>query len=123
MSNEIANIDGIDFLKTIHNNTIDLILTDPPYIISKNSGMNEHYNNVKNNSIISKTEFGIKVVIMQYGLLQEYYMVHLHRNPETDNHHNYMIKNKEDKCMANKIKDSKKLESNLYQKNLLDLNE
>lgn len=56
MSNEIANIDGIDFLKTIHNNTIDLILTDPPYIISKNSGMNEHYNNVKNNSAKSKTE-------------------------------------------------------------------
>ena len=30
-------------------NSIDLILTDPPYIISKDTGMNSHYNMVKNN--------------------------------------------------------------------------
>ena len=46
---EIENIDGMEYLSTIPNNSIDLILTDPPYIISKNSGMNTHYNNVKNN--------------------------------------------------------------------------
>lgn len=46
---DIKNIDGMEYLKTIDNNSIDLILTDPPYIISKNSGMNEHYNNVKFN--------------------------------------------------------------------------
>jgi site-specific DNA-methyltransferase (adenine-specific) len=28
---------------------VDLILTDPPYIISKKTGMNTHYNNVKQN--------------------------------------------------------------------------
>jgi site-specific DNA-methyltransferase (adenine-specific) len=28
---------------------VDLILTDPPYIISKETGMNTHYNNVKQN--------------------------------------------------------------------------
>jgi site-specific DNA-methyltransferase (adenine-specific) len=46
---DIQNMDGTEYLKTISNNSIDLILTDPPYIISKNSGMNEHYNNVKFN--------------------------------------------------------------------------
>jgi site-specific DNA-methyltransferase (adenine-specific) len=46
---DIKNITGMEYLKTISNNSIDLILTDPPYIISKNSGMNEHYNNVKFN--------------------------------------------------------------------------
>jgi site-specific DNA-methyltransferase (adenine-specific) len=46
---DIKNITGIEYLKTIDNSSIDLILTDPPYIISKNSGMNEHYNNVKFN--------------------------------------------------------------------------
>jgi len=46
---DIKNICGIEYLKTISNNSIDLILTDPPYIISKDSGMNEHYNNVKFN--------------------------------------------------------------------------
>lgn len=45
----IQNIDGLEYLKTIENNSIDLILTDPPYIISKDSGMNEHYNTVKHN--------------------------------------------------------------------------
>ena len=46
---DIKNMCGIEYLKTINNNSIDLILTDPPYIISKESGMNEHYNNVKFN--------------------------------------------------------------------------
>jgi len=46
---DIQNVDGLTYLKTIDDNTIDLILTDPPYIISRESGMNEHYNNVKFN--------------------------------------------------------------------------
>lgn len=56
MSVIIENKDGIEFLKNIKKDSIDLILTDPPYIISKNSGMNTHYENVKNNSIEPKTE-------------------------------------------------------------------
>jgi site-specific DNA-methyltransferase (adenine-specific) len=46
---EVKNIDGMEYLSSIENNSIHLILTDPPYIISKDSGMNEHYNNVKYN--------------------------------------------------------------------------
>jgi site-specific DNA-methyltransferase (adenine-specific) len=46
---DIQNMDGLEYLKTVKNNSIDLILTDPPYIISKESGMNEHYNTVKHN--------------------------------------------------------------------------
>ena len=46
---DIQNMDGLKYLQTIQPNSIDLILTDPPYIISKDSGMNEHYNNVKFN--------------------------------------------------------------------------
>jgi len=56
---EVENMCGLEYLKTINNNSIDLILTDPPYIISKNSGMNEHYNNVKyieENDLKAKTE-------------------------------------------------------------------
>jgi len=46
---EIKNMEGLEYLKTIQNGTIDLILTDPPYIISKESGMNTHYNTIKFN--------------------------------------------------------------------------
>lgn len=46
---EIKNMDGLKYLLTIEDNTIDLILTDPPYIISKESGMNTHYNHIKDN--------------------------------------------------------------------------
>jgi site-specific DNA-methyltransferase (adenine-specific) len=46
---EIKNECGFEYLKTIQDNSIGLILTDPPYIISKDSGMNELYNNVKHN--------------------------------------------------------------------------
>lgn len=46
---DIQNVDGLTYLKTIADNSINLVLTDPPYIISKDSGMNKHYNNVKDN--------------------------------------------------------------------------
>ena len=46
---DIQNMDGLQYLATIPNNSVDLILTDPPYIISKETGMNTHYNNVKQN--------------------------------------------------------------------------
>lgn len=43
---EIENKDGIEYMKNIEDNSIDLILTDPPYIISRETGMNSHYNKV-----------------------------------------------------------------------------
>jgi site-specific DNA-methyltransferase (adenine-specific) len=46
---DIKNCDGLEYLETIENGTIDLILTDPPYIISRDSGMNAHYETVKQN--------------------------------------------------------------------------
>jgi site-specific DNA-methyltransferase (adenine-specific) len=46
---DIKNMDGLEYLKTIQKGSIDLILTDPPYIISKETGMNIHYNKVKQN--------------------------------------------------------------------------
>ena len=46
---EIENCDGLDYLDKIDDNSIDLILTDPPYSISKDSGMNKHYDTVKSN--------------------------------------------------------------------------
>ena len=45
----IENMCGLEYLKTLEPNSIDLILTDPPYIISKTSGLDKHYNNVKFN--------------------------------------------------------------------------
>lgn len=45
----IKNTDGLSFLNSIEDGTIDLILTDPPYIISKETGMNKHYDMVKYN--------------------------------------------------------------------------
>ena len=45
----IENMCGLTYLKTLDPNSIDLILTDPPYIISKTSGLDKHYNNVKYN--------------------------------------------------------------------------
>jgi site-specific DNA-methyltransferase (adenine-specific) len=57
---EIKNEDGLKYLSSIKNDSINLILTDPPYIISKNTGMNIHYNKVKynekNNINFVKTE-------------------------------------------------------------------
>lgn len=49
VSCNIANTNGFEFLATLDKNSIDLILTDPPYIISRDSGMNKHYEAVKKN--------------------------------------------------------------------------
>jgi site-specific DNA-methyltransferase (adenine-specific) len=57
LESDIQNKDGFEYLSKIKNNSIDLILTDPPYIISKESGMNSHYNKVKENEAA-----GIKTV-------------------------------------------------------------
>jgi site-specific DNA-methyltransferase (adenine-specific) len=46
---DIHNAEGLEYLDTVADNSIDLVLTDPPYIISKETGMNKHYNKVKQN--------------------------------------------------------------------------
>ena len=46
---EIENSDGLEYLKQIKDDSIHLVLTDPPYIISKDTGMDKHYNQVKYN--------------------------------------------------------------------------
>jgi len=46
---EIKLQEGLEYLSTLKDKSIDLVLTDPPYIISRDSGMNTHYNTVKEN--------------------------------------------------------------------------
>jgi DNA modification methylase len=46
---DVKNEEGLKYLASIDDNSIDLILTDPPYIISKDTGMDKHYNKVKEN--------------------------------------------------------------------------
>lgn len=47
---QIENKDGLEFLQNIDDNSIDLVLTDPPYIISKSTGMDLHYNSIRDNT-------------------------------------------------------------------------
>ena len=44
---DIKNEEGIQYISSIPDNSIDLVLTDPPYIISKETGMNKHFNFVQ----------------------------------------------------------------------------
>ena len=46
---DIKNTDGLQYLLGVQNGSINLILTDPPYCISRETGMNKHYNTVKHN--------------------------------------------------------------------------
>ena len=38
---EVKNIEGICYLESIDDNSINLVLTDPPYITSRKTGMDE----------------------------------------------------------------------------------
>jgi site-specific DNA-methyltransferase (adenine-specific) len=53
---EIQNIDGHEYLKSIENSSVNLILTDPPYIISHETGMDNLYNKVKQGNNNVKTD-------------------------------------------------------------------
>lgn len=46
----VQNVDGLTFLNSVDDNSVDLVLTDPPYIISRESGMNTHHETVKTNA-------------------------------------------------------------------------
>ena len=82
---EIAHKEGLTYLQDIPNGSIDLALTDPPYIISKDTGMNKHFNAVKeqeekNIEFVKQKMNGkhkkenkiksdkIRIIIMKYGL-------------------------------------------------------
>lgn len=53
---DIRNCDGIDLLQSIDDNSIDLVLTDPPYIISHETGMNALRTAIDSGQDLSKTE-------------------------------------------------------------------
>ena len=46
---QIKNMDGIAYLGTIDNNSVDLILTDPPYITSSDTGMGDLHKQIEEN--------------------------------------------------------------------------
>ena len=56
-SNELKNIDGLSYLESLNNETINLVLTDPPYITSRKTGMDEQAKIVEN---YSKSKKNIK---------------------------------------------------------------
>jgi len=47
---DVQNVDGDTFLQGVATNSVDLVLTDPPYIISSETGMNSHFNSVQANA-------------------------------------------------------------------------
>ena len=46
---DVQNMCGFEYLKNVRDGSVDLVLTDPPYIISRETGMDMHYNKVKKN--------------------------------------------------------------------------
>ena len=57
---EIKNSEGLSYLESIDSNSVNLVLTDPPYITSRKTGMDEHAKLVKeceqNNTDVKKEQ-------------------------------------------------------------------
>jgi len=51
-----------EFLSTIENNSVDLVLTDPPYIISRKSGMDSYKKSLENGGKVDE-KFGKKFAV------------------------------------------------------------
>ena len=84
---EIHNDDGIKYLTSIKNNSIDLVLTDPPYITSSKTGMGELYKQIKKNK-----ENGIEYVKTEreWDNVREKYINHNNQMTENQMKINYM---------------------------------
>ena len=52
----------LEFLSTIENNSVDLVLTDPPYIISRKSGMQAYKDDLEKGGEVDK-KYGTKYAI------------------------------------------------------------
>lgn len=46
---DIKHQEGLAYLQTVADGSVDLVLTDPPYIISRDSGMNTLFNTIRTN--------------------------------------------------------------------------
>lgn len=53
---DVRNCDGLKLLETLEDGSVDLILTDPPYIISKETGMNSLRNAIDAGENLTRTE-------------------------------------------------------------------
>lgn len=53
---DIRHCNGIELLNSIRDGSVDLVLTDPPYIISHETGMNTLRNAIDSGEDLSKTE-------------------------------------------------------------------
>uniref|UniRef100_A0A6C0BJM1 DNA methylase N-4/N-6 domain-containing protein n=1 Tax=viral metagenome TaxID=1070528 RepID=A0A6C0BJM1_9ZZZZ len=53
---QVVNTDGLSYLTTIPDGSVDLILTDPPYIISHDTGMDKLYQEVAHNEANGVTQ-------------------------------------------------------------------
>ena len=63
---ELKNMDGLEYLDSLDDKSVDLILTDPPYIISRDSGMNSHYNKIKKNQEEGNTNIKTEADWLEY---------------------------------------------------------
>ena len=62
MKNKFTNQSGLDLLAEIENDTVDLVLTDPPYIISKKSGMQSYKDDIESGGEVNET-YGKKFAV------------------------------------------------------------
>ena len=53
---DIRNCHGIELLESLNDDSVDLVLTDPPYIISRDTGMNTLRNAIDSGKDLTKTE-------------------------------------------------------------------
>ena len=62
MKSSITKQTDLELLSTIKNNSVDLVLTDPPYIISRKSGMQSYKNSLEKGGKVDE-KFGKKYAI------------------------------------------------------------
>jgi len=73
---QIYNSDCMEYIKTLDDNSIDLVLTDPPYFIDKldNKWSSDDINSDKKNSHIKHLPKGMKFDKKQVKRLYDYYL-------------------------------------------------
>ncbi len=86
MNIRFENKEGLEFLKTVESNSIDLILTDPPYITSRETGMDKWVDHVAKQDKAGAKNVKTIEQWNEYRTLEEWHKFLLNCEKEKERH-------------------------------------
>ena len=92
----LQNMDGLEFLESLPDNSVDLILTDPPYITSRETGMDKWVTHIQEQDKEGATDARTELQWNNYKTKEEWNQWFEKSNIKKENRANRLAKMKKD---------------------------